>query len=136
MEAIGLANLTAPGWVFLLACCVLATVPWYFIYRKVYDDGVLGRVFLGGIAAIAAIVVLASLTTERYYNVGWEAAIVVAFCAGFLCWHLYRFHTRASKSAGRKPCGLKDRLGCPYVEPGHGLGGDIPRGAVMMRRIH
>lgn len=106
------------AWVYFVACIVLATVPWYFIYRRVYDDGLIGRVFLAGIAAIAAIVVLVTLTTDWFYDTGIETALLTCFMAGFLIWHLFRFHFRARRARGTAPCGLKDRLGCPYVDPG------------------
>jgi len=106
--------MTAPEILFYFANLVLLLVPPAFIKNKVYDDGVFGRIALGGIVLCAfAILGQAGLSyfdawwacpdwprfkPSTYkaagYHVVWEEAWLAAAFAAFLVWHLVRFHRR------------------------------------------
>lgn len=106
--------MNGPEALFYLANAVLLLVPPWFIKNKVYDDGVIGRIALAGIVICAfAILGHAGLSyfdawwacpdwpafkpgtyKKAGYNVVWEEAWLVIAFAGFLIWHLMRFHRR------------------------------------------
>lgn len=126
--------MNAPAWIFVLACTVLAVLPWVFIYHRVYDDGLLGRLALGGVSMVACIIVLVSAFSDRVYDAGWESALLTVAFTIFLCWHLGRFHTRAMRARGgqRAPCGLRDKIGCPYTDKAPAVSSVRPPGAQAM----
>lgn len=82
--------------VFLFACLVLGVVPVLFVLNKVYEDGVVGRAFLLAIAFFAWTFLIERFNGVRYDVLPQTAGFAVAV-AGFLCWHLWRFHRRVLK---------------------------------------
>ena len=85
------------GWIFLLCCVVLAVVPPYFVWNKVYNDGVFGRIGLLGISFFAFLFLFAALD-EQDHRLTFITFGFVASVALFLVWHLIRFHRRIDKS--------------------------------------
>lgn len=79
--------------IFMLCCVVLVVVPIVFVLHKVYQDGFFGRCGLLGIAFAAATFLLEWLHGEEYVMLPQTVALVVSFTV-FLCWHLFRFHSR------------------------------------------
>ena len=61
------------------------------VYCK-YDDGLVGRVCLGGMVFFGALVLIEA--TSVRYEIAPELALFLAAAAGFHCWHLWRFHRR------------------------------------------
>lgn len=116
------------AWPFMLVYAVLTVVPGWFIWHKVYKDGVLGRMSLGSISLFAFL-----LFAESAWGKGNTFAMtnlllcLVAAFAVFICWHLYRFHSRYARAIGAKPCGQMGVIGCPY--------GEVPQ-PVVVRRAH
>lgn len=82
----------------LFSLAVLVIVPAIFIYNKVYEDGVMGRAFLGGIILFAAIPLLETFLDGMRYTLPDEIVCLVAAFAGFISWHLARFHCRVVRS--------------------------------------
>lgn len=91
--------------VFLACCIVLAVVPCYFVVNKVYEDGLIGRIGLLGISFTAASYVLAWFDYDEWPDFPFEPdlqeAMMFGFAAMFLVWHLFRFHRRVVRNAGR-----------------------------------
>ncbi len=90
-------------YLFLTACAVLTALPPLFIWNRVYKDGIIGRAFLGGISACAALFLLDPWFGDAKYDVPPLAVALAWSVAGFLCWHLYRFHTRVFRHTGVCP---------------------------------
>lgn len=97
-----------------LALFVLTLVPPVFVYHKVYQDGVFGRVGLLLISIFAGCMFLEQVLGDGYEFPKLLVGLLVA-AALFICWHLFRFHTRVVSKRGPTPCGLQDQIGCPYV---------------------
>lgn len=79
--------------IFYLACAVIAVVPLIFVVNKVYEDGVLGRAFLLLMSFCAWMYLIERLTVGAQYLQPLMVAFFVG-AAGFLCWHLVRWHRR------------------------------------------
>ena len=80
----------------LLDCIVLFVVPLVFVTHSVYKDGVFGRGSLLGISFLSAGVLGESNIGVAFYVPPIFVLLITAF-AVFLCWHLFRFHTRVLK---------------------------------------
>jgi hypothetical protein len=99
---------------FYIACVVLLVVPPWFIRHRVYDDGLVGRIFLV-VIVLGAFAVLGQAAVTYWdawrsspswplasgvdwsragYHVEGEEAFLAGGFAGFLVWHLWRFHRR------------------------------------------
>jgi len=80
---------------FWTACVVLFVVPIYFVWNKVYKDGIIGRGSLLAISFTASTFLMQAIATNFacYEVLPQTIAFVVSF-AVFLVWHLFRFHTR------------------------------------------
>lgn len=79
-------------WLFMAACVVLATVPAYFVWHRVYKDGVFGRIGLLGISFAACSFLWEWLVNGVQYDVlALNLMLVWAFTI-FLVWHLFRWH--------------------------------------------
>lgn len=79
--------------VFLIACAVLTAVPLYFVWHKVYEDGLFGRVSLLGISFSAFTFVIEWAEADGF-DVLPQTVMFFTFVAVFLVWHLLRFHRR------------------------------------------
>lgn len=106
--------MSGPEALFYLANAVLLLVPPWFIKNRVYNDGVVGRLALSGIV-ICAFAILGQAAISYFdawmacpewpafkassyksagYSVVWEEAWLAVAFAGFMLWHLIRFHRR------------------------------------------
>lgn len=91
-------NAVAIG-IFIVACIVLVAVPVHFIFHEVYEDGLVGRLGLAGVAFTAAMSLgqwLVSLVDgdPSTFAVSNLTVLMTSGFAVFLCWHLFRFHRR------------------------------------------
>lgn len=82
---------------FVLSCIVLFVVPVIFVYHRVYDDGLVERLGLVGLATMSAIVLLETVFGQGY-GIAAEVALLVASFAVFMVWHLWRFHRRVLRN--------------------------------------
>lgn len=93
---------------FLVACIPLALVPPIFIYHKIYKDGIIGRLALAGMSAMAWITWIFHFYADESDSVPLGLiALLVIFMATFMIWHLFRFHFRVVKEQtanGAKVC--------------------------------
>lgn len=96
-------------WLFMMAVVVLFIVPPVFVWHRVYDDGVFGRLGLSGVSFFAFVILAESILGRQVYTTSPEVAGMVACFAVFLVWHLVRFHVRVvlkrrlAPSAGKQP---------------------------------
>lgn len=81
-------------WLFIIAVAVLFVVPPIFVWHRVYDDGVFGRLGLSGISFFAFVILAEAILGRQVYQTSGEVAGLVAGFAVFLVWHLVRFHMR------------------------------------------
>ena len=95
---------------FVLSCIVLFVVPVIFVYHRVYDDGLVGRMSLVGLALMAAIVLLETIFGQGY-GIAAEVSLLVASFAVFMVWHLWRFHRRVLKN--RRTAAAESRAVAP-----------------------
>lgn len=79
--------------IFMACCFVLFVVPIVFVLSKVYEDGLFGRLGLLGIAFSSATFMLEWSVGQSYEMLPQTVALVASFTL-FLCWHLWRFHSR------------------------------------------
>lgn len=87
---------------FYSSLTLLALVPLYFVWNRVYKDGVMGRAALLTISFCSWAILLDVTLGEdedKYTPSRLGVMLVVAFTA-FLCWHLWRFHRRVEKRLG------------------------------------
>src|SRR5690242_1392051 len=100
--------------IFYATCTVLATVPMYFIFHRVYKDGLIGKLGLMGISLTAwsYIFDLASLERDYPYLSNRQLMWVFMF-AVFLVWHLFRFHRRVLTKSSYSPECAGDRRKVP-----------------------
>lgn len=80
--------------IFLISCSILTVVPLLFVWNRVYQDGILGRVGLLGISFASSTYLIEKVLVGTRYDVLPQTAAFFAFVAVFLCWHLFRFHAR------------------------------------------
>lgn len=88
---------------------VLMIVPAIFVWHKVYHDGVVGRLALGGMSVAAGIVLLKILFDAHSYAIPPEIVAMMSLYALFLCWHLWRFHRRVLRRDQCQPDCEADR---------------------------
>lgn len=112
-------------WVFVLSCVVLFVVPTTFVWHSVYDDGLVGRLGLVGLASFA-FVILGETVTGNGYGIDAEVALLVASFAIFLCWHLWRFHRRVLRRTKKMIISLTQYFGAkPHTEEHEIAAGDL-----------
>ena len=99
---------------FYGSCLVLATVPMYFIFHKVYKDGLIGKFGLIGISLTAwsYLLDLASMGHDYPVVSNRQLALTLMF-AVFLIWHLFRFHRRVLNKETRPADCAEDRRKIP-----------------------
>lgn len=96
-------------WLFIAAVAVLFVVPPIFVWHRVYDDGVFGRLGLAGISFCSFVILAEATLGRQVYHTSGEVAGLVAAFAVFLVWHLVRFHMRVvlkrpmRPSSGKQP---------------------------------
>ena len=83
-------------YVFIISCAILFIIPLIFVTNSVYEDGIVWRIFLLGIAFGSATFILEVIAGTTYELMA-QTVFLVAMFAGFLCWHLFRFHSRVLK---------------------------------------
>jgi len=84
--------------IFWTSCWILFLVPPYFVWNKVYKDGLIGRASLLAISFTAATFILQAMATEhKSYDMLPQTIAFVTSFAVFLVWHLFRFHLRVMK---------------------------------------
>lgn len=88
--------------IFMVCCLVLFVVPLVFVSHKVYQDGVVGRMALCGIAFAAATFLLEYFWNGEEYELLPQTVMLTASFTVFLCWHLWRFHNRVVVARRRK----------------------------------
>ena len=81
---------------------VSLVVAYVFISHSVYDDGLIGRIGLAGIGGTSALVVMQAVFGQGLIIQPVVALQAGAF-AGFLVWHLTRFHSRILKQRKADP---------------------------------
>ncbi len=89
---------------FWVAIWVLALVPLYFVASEVYKDGIVGRGALLCISFASWSFIMDSLIGGAQYQVLKQTALLVVAFAAFLCWHLWRFHSRVVKKMKARVC--------------------------------
>lgn len=119
---------SAPEAVLYGACIVLVVVPAIFIRHGVYEDGVVGRSMLGALILSSCAILWEGVMGEGY-NIDWAIALLAVGMAGFICWHLWRFHRRVlnTRMGVAAPCGRSNAVGCPFLDK---------RGAAMTHDTH
>lgn len=88
--------------ILVMSCVLLALIPPIFVWHKVYDDGLLGRIGLLGVSFCAGVVVMQEMLGVRY-RVDPEIALLTMAFMVFLVWHLFRFHSRVLRPLRRRP---------------------------------
>lgn len=87
--------------ILMVSAILLVLVPSIFVWHKVYEDGLFGRIALCGIIYFSAVILLELTSNEgRYYILLSETPEVVWVIASFTLftiWHLCRFHWRVLK---------------------------------------
>lgn len=83
---------------FLLSLAVLVIIPAVFIYHEVYEDGVMGRAFLGGILLFSSVPLMETFLDDMTYTLPAEIVCLIASFAGFISWHMMRFHRRVVRA--------------------------------------
>lgn len=82
-----------------VALLFLFVVPLVFIWHDVYDDGVFGRISLGGVVLMSFISMVLILDGHKICDPS-EATLPLALAwltiaySVFITWHLFRFHRR------------------------------------------
>ena len=94
-------------YVFLTSCAILFVIPLLFVYHSVYEDGLIGRCFLLGMSFGAA-TFLMEIGFGEQYDMLPQTVFLVACFAGFLCWHLFRFHTRVLRKKRDEAMGPRE----------------------------
>lgn len=79
---------------FLAACLILFVVPLVFVLHGVYEDGLIGRIFLLGISFSAATFLMEWFLGDEEYEVLPQTVLMTVAFAGFLVWHLFRWHRK------------------------------------------
>lgn len=80
--------------IFMACMVALVIVPMIFVWHRIYEDGVFGRIGLSGIAFSASTYLLEWLWADSEYEMSWQLVLLVISFTLFLCWHLIRFHLR------------------------------------------
>lgn len=93
----------------LFACAILFIVPILFVWNKVYQDGFVGRVALIGIS-FAALVFAFRIVNGEITHLWPETELLVISFAVFLCWHLWRFHSRVLTSKRAQEGAIERRM--------------------------
>ena len=83
-------------YLFWTATTIIAAVPLYFVYHKIYDDGVWGRLGLLGISFASCALLFDTVLGPDSAKYDPPAMMVMLHVclAIFLIWHLARFHRR------------------------------------------
>lgn len=87
---------------YYLSSLVSLVVAYVFISHSVYDDGLIGRIGLAGIGGTSALVVMQAVFGQGLIIQPVVALQAAAF-AGFMVWHLFRFHARVLKQRTNSP---------------------------------
>ena len=103
-------------YIFLVSCAILFLIPVLFVMNDVYDDGLIGRVFLLGISFASATFLMEFAAGDSEYVILPQTVFLVASFAGFLCWHLFRFHRRVLKhEEGVKSWGTREERRSKWI---------------------
>lgn len=91
--------MTAVSVLFGIVCMALVVIPVVFIFHNVYEDGLIGRLGLAGVAFFSAVHLMAwfdhgDFPDFPFWDVVPLFVLQTAFFAVFLIWHLVRFHRR------------------------------------------
>lgn len=84
--------------VFVVSLLTLLMVPLWFIWHKVYKDGLFGRLSLCGISLGASVFLLSMFADGYDYEVLPETVFLTTSFAVFLVWHLARFEYRVIRN--------------------------------------
>lgn len=95
--------------VTLVALIVLFVVPILFVWNEVYQDGLVGRFALVTISLSAIIFGFKIASRDVSYLWPETQLMIIAF-AIFLCWHLWRFHSRVLTSKKAKEGMIERRM--------------------------
>lgn len=79
--------------IFLTSCAVLFVVPLIFVWHKVYEDGILGRLALLAMSFASATYLIEKALGVNYNVLPQTSAFFLA-TAIFISWHLWKFHRR------------------------------------------
>ena len=70
---------------------IIAVLAVYLVVHERYEDGVVGRIALGGLALSGMIVLIAELGGFAVYRYTPEVTLFLWAACGFFCRHVYRF---------------------------------------------
>jgi hypothetical protein len=92
----------AASLLFAAVCVVLTVIPVAFIFHNVYEDGLIGRGGLAGVAFSSALHLMVWFDYDWFPHFPfWDVVpllvLQAVFFAIFLVWHLFRFHRRVLK---------------------------------------
>lgn len=79
---------------FIFSITILATVPLWFVWHKVYKDGLFGRMALCGISFSSWVILLSEFVDGWIYDPSPEVIWLIASFSVFIVWHLVRFELR------------------------------------------
>ncbi len=86
---------------FVVACIALFVIPIFLVFHDDYDDGVIGRIALLGMAFCAALFLLEVFFGSGYHIEREESGLMGAM-ALFLTWHSRRFCGRIAAERQRR----------------------------------
>lgn len=99
------------------ALCVLAAICLFLAWHPKYEDGLFGRIWLGGIVVMCVIILVGEWRGLVRYEFSLEIVCFIFFVAFFFVRHCYRFilwaywgkHAwKAGKKNGDPACGFVD----------------------------
>jgi len=83
-------------YIFAISTVVLFVVPVVLVWKREYDDGLVGRIALVGLSFSSFIFGLKVFGMGLFHP--WpETVLLLTSCATFMAWHLWRFTRRLKR---------------------------------------
>lgn len=83
--------------VVLWHCLILVVLPWLLITNHSYNDGVIGRFFLGMISVFAGAMFMEGIVAQSIGSILYETGFLVICFTWFIGWHVTRFYIRLAR---------------------------------------
>ena len=75
----------------LISIAVIVGVAFFLAAHDMYEDGLFGKIFLGGMVLFGTIIIGVQLDGTYNYQFSWDVSIFLACIALFALRHAYRF---------------------------------------------